>query len=524
MKNTANKKLMSGALVLSLSAIVAKILSAVYRVPLQNLVGNTGFYVYQQIYPIYGIGMTFALNGFPIFISKVIAQQSDEKQQRVVSKYLILILNVFSLLCLLLLFGGSALIAHLMGDDQLTPLIKMVATMFIFMPILAAGRGYFQGRFDMLPTAKSQVLEQIVRVGMIVAVAFISVDAHWPVYKMGTWAIASSTVAAIFASLFFIKWFYDILKLNIKINWNKMCLLTKRFLIEGGILCLISAMILLLQLVDSFTVKNGLVMAGMSPDVAKATKGIYDRAQPLVQLGNVLAVSFATTLLPALTQALKKHDEKQFFSASSLLVKVGLTIAIPACLGMLVIMPELNWLLFGNEAGSAALSIYNISIIFASVIFVYNSILQSVDNIAVIFKAIMAGLIFKVIFNAWAVQKWQINGASMITVLSLAIIALIMHQSISTDIKRWIYHKNHFGMKLILGNGFMVGLALLASWIVQHLILINTRAYAGLFILIVMSVGILSYGVFIFNSNMFNNDELVQLPLGDKLVRLRRGK
>ncbi|ARW19095.1 putative membrane protein YabM [Pediococcus pentosaceus] len=80
MKNSSAKKVMRGALILSIASIVAKILSAVYRVPLQNLVGNTGFYVYQQIYPIYGIGMTFALNGFPIFISKIIAEEPEEEK------------------------------------------------------------------------------------------------------------------------------------------------------------------------------------------------------------------------------------------------------------------------------------------------------------------------------------------------------------------------------------------------------------------------------------------------------------
>ena len=63
MHNQQMKHLMRGAWILSLSPLIAKILSAVYRVPFQNMVGDTGFYAYQQIYPIYGLGMTFALSG-----------------------------------------------------------------------------------------------------------------------------------------------------------------------------------------------------------------------------------------------------------------------------------------------------------------------------------------------------------------------------------------------------------------------------------------------------------------------------
>lgn len=101
MKNEQVKKTMNGALILTISALIAKFLSAVYRIPFQNIVGNTGFYVYQQIYPLYGIGMTFALNGFPVFISKLVAQESDEsKRMRLLS----VIFVILSSLAILLFF------------------------------------------------------------------------------------------------------------------------------------------------------------------------------------------------------------------------------------------------------------------------------------------------------------------------------------------------------------------------------------------------------------------------------------
>ena len=79
MKNEQLKTMMNGAVLLSVAALIAKVLSAVYRVPFQNMVGNTGLYVYQQVYPLYGIGMTFALSGYPVFYSKIIAQAGSQK-------------------------------------------------------------------------------------------------------------------------------------------------------------------------------------------------------------------------------------------------------------------------------------------------------------------------------------------------------------------------------------------------------------------------------------------------------------
>ena len=79
--------MIQGTVILTLTSFVVKVLSAVYRVPYQNLVGDEGFYVYQQIYPIYGIGMTLALTGLPLYLSKVLAgtKTAEEEQKQLPS-------------------------------------------------------------------------------------------------------------------------------------------------------------------------------------------------------------------------------------------------------------------------------------------------------------------------------------------------------------------------------------------------------------------------------------------------------
>lgn len=76
------KTMMEGALILTIASFIAKVLSAIYRIPFQNIVGDEGFYVYQQVYPIYGIAMTFALTGFPQFLSKLVAEQTGPQEKR----------------------------------------------------------------------------------------------------------------------------------------------------------------------------------------------------------------------------------------------------------------------------------------------------------------------------------------------------------------------------------------------------------------------------------------------------------
>lgn len=66
------QRMMQGAVVLTIASFIAKVLSAFYRVPFQNFVGDEGFYVYQQVYPIYGIAMTLALSGLPHYFLKLL--------------------------------------------------------------------------------------------------------------------------------------------------------------------------------------------------------------------------------------------------------------------------------------------------------------------------------------------------------------------------------------------------------------------------------------------------------------------
>ena len=129
MHNQQMKHLMRGAWILSLSSLIAKILSAVYRVPFQNMVGDTGFYAYQQIYPIYGLGMTFALSGFPVYISKLVAEADSLEAKRTVAHQSRVILTWISWALFLGLEFFGAAIAQAMADPELLPLIQMVAFM-----------------------------------------------------------------------------------------------------------------------------------------------------------------------------------------------------------------------------------------------------------------------------------------------------------------------------------------------------------------------------------------------------------
>ena len=142
------KSYMKGAAILTIAALLVKVLSAVYRVPFQNMVGDKGFYIYQQVYPFIAIFVVWTASGFAVAISKLLADiDADNNKQdssftrhhmiRTIFNYL----TVLSLLFFIALFGGSTFLANIMGDASLAPILRTGSFIVLVMPALAVIKG-----------------------------------------------------------------------------------------------------------------------------------------------------------------------------------------------------------------------------------------------------------------------------------------------------------------------------------------------------------------------------------------------
>ena len=530
MENNRLKQMMKGALLLSLAAFISKILSAVYRVPFQNMVGNTGFYVYQQVYPIYGIGMTFALSGFPVFLSKMIAETPDSGTRRMILKRSLVILGVFGFILFMGIYGFSGRLALLMGDPELKPILQSVSWMFLWMPILATLRGYFQGNYRMEPTAVSQVAEQLVRVGAILFAAYLYTQTKGDLYAMGANAMSGATIGAILGSLILLVAYHkerqndDTLLLDGRLlkqessdaQWGR---LIRRYATEGATICLLSAILVLFQLIDSFTLYNGLLDGGKASDFAKNVKGIYDRGQPLVQLGMVVGTGFSASFIPMMSQAHAQNRQNEFTRSAMSLLRMTSVFSAAAVTGLLAILPNVNNMLFGDREGIAVLSVYILAIFAASIMTAYHSILQSLGQYKISLVALAAGLTVKFFGNLLLVEPLGTMGASIALIAGLAAMVLVLWMN-SERALRDVWFTDHFFLKLLAGCVVLfVTVWALRVGLERYLFTDGGRLTDSVIAVVTVCAGVGVFLWYILKVRLLTLREWVSIPFGKKLLR-----
>lgn len=513
--------IMKGAFFLSVAGFLTKALSAFYKVPFQNLTGDEGFYVYQQVYPFYGIALALALHGLPLFVSKVVSEQKENDKKRVALKYTGISIGIFSVCCFFGLWFGSEWIAQKMGDIHLQPVIQMASYIFLCIPFLATIRGGFQGRLDMIPTSISQVGEQFVRVIVLLGVAYGYTQMNWSVYQMGTLAMSSTWIAGITGSLILLLHVRKAVFLSWRspFKWKFLSLYGKRMLKEGLTITAMTSVMVFFQFIDSFTVYNGLMDSGLTEELAMVLKGAYDRGQPFVQLGMVVGLGFSTSFLPLLRQYHAEGKEMKWRESAGSVMKMTILFSGAAMVGLISVMPWLNEALFADQASTNVIRVYVISILFASLISCLHAILQSKGESMMAIVGLGSGLFFKLLMNRFAVRYVGTMGSSYISVLSLLIVCFFLASIVPKEVwekgfNGWIVLKSaaSFLVMLVTVSSSMYGLANLFS--------ISGRLEAFLLVLAGVLVGCFVFLFCIIKMNLLTEKEQRHLPFSTHLKRI----
>lgn len=519
------KYLFRGTLILTIGALFTKILSAFYRVPFQNIVGDVGFYIYQQVYPFYGIAVVLSTYGFPVVISKLYAEEIIKEEQRNLRQLFfvsLLFLCGFGFLCFLFLFAGADWLAHYMNDPQLARLLRLNAVVFLIMPVISLFRGFFQGSGYMLPTAASQVGEQLIRVITILASAVYLVHFQYSLYTVGSGAVIGSITGGLTAALILLFFW---LRTKRRGAIQKAALsqqsgrIVKTFILYALPICISSMLLILLQLADSLNLYTLLVDTGIESEQAKELKGVYDRGQPLIQLGTVVATSMSLSLVPLITKEKMQNNARVLKEKIELALKSSILVGVGATLGLCGIIKPTNRMLFENTEGSDVLAVLGILILLGSIIMTITAILQGLGHILFPAVTILTGFICKYVLNLQLVPKLGTMGAAIASVASLIVILVVFMIKLHTMMGEFIINKRFYVAILTASILMLIVLNVYLSFTdFMYELRYSDRTIAGVQALSAVILGGSLYIIMILRSNVFKESELTLLPFGSKLI------
>lgn len=523
MKQTDTNRVVQGAFLLTIAGLFGKVLSAIYRVPLQNLTGDIGFYVYQQIYPLIGMVMILSLYGFPAAVSTLTAKQRASNTPMTYKHFYV---PIFVVLLLIngVLFGATICLAPYIalwiGDVQLERTFFFAAFLFLFIPFVALFRGVSQGYERMQPTAYSQMVEQLIRVTIIIVAAYLVYTGTLQLYDIGIFAVLATMIGMFFCLL--------TLRLSFRLEVDYVPLQPRHIpwrhyfstiFMLGFIAAFNHMILLLLQFVDVFTLIPGLLQHALPLEEAMQQKGIFDRGQPLIQFGIVFGSSFALALIPSvITKDVKENTTHLVYVREAVLF--SMYIAVGATVGLILLMKEVNIVLFTNELGTNSLQVLSLSILMAAMTITMIAILQSIGKTNVTAIYIVATVILKIVLNLLLIPRFGIMGSALATSGSLLFLCIIVARLLRKLLPtlRTMHHVKWKG--LLIATVMMTIVVCILKGIAFFLPF--TRLTLAVYVLGTVIIGALIYMICLIRYHVLSKHQYEALPFSRLFLSLEK--
>ena len=415
-KNTFIK----GAFITSLGIIVSKILGILYVVPFHAVIGDEGGALYGYAYTIYTLFMSLASAGIPLAISKIVSEYQTlgyynvKKRAFVIGKRISLLLGV---VCFCFIFVFSPLLAKsILGNvhgissiEDVTFVIRVIATAILVVPILSVYRGYFEGHRFMSPPSISQVLEQVIRVFIIIFGSFVALRFfHLSLASSVGIALFGATLGAFASYLYLlIKKMRNKSKFNEKIRKVNEPIISDKTIIMKIIYYAIPFILIdifksIYNYVDMVTVVKGLVR--FANYRAMDAEVIYSMLSTWAAKFNMIILSISTgiivSLIPNLTESIVRGNEKEVHKKINQTLGILLYLTIPLTFGISFLAKAI-WILFYGSSiyGPSILGYYIFVGLFVGLFTSLVTVLQTLKDYKAVFISLIMGVIVKIIFN-----------------------------------------------------------------------------------------------------------------------------
>ncbi len=416
-----------GTFIATFAIIIVKVLGALYVIPFYRIIGESGGALYSYAYNVYNLFLNISTAGIPIAISKIISEYNTlemyEAKERAykLGRNIILIISVIAFFMLFVFSKefASLILGEIKGGNTLEDVsfvIKCVSFCLLIIPFLSVSKGYLQGHKYITPSSISQVIEQVVRIAVLLMGSYIVINV---LNKSVTLGVGVSVFAA------FVGGCSAYLYIKIKMIKNKSAFPTKntkdnvsnkeifKKILKYSIpLIIVSVATDIYSLTDMTLVVRTSYKLGYTAKEAELIASIISTWAPKIcMIINAVAIGMGTSLIPHMVSSYTKKDYTSSNKRFNEALRIIIVSTLPLAVGLAFLSEPVYTLFYGNNTyGTLILRYTSISSFFASIYIVISLSLQSLNKFKTVYVSSIMGFLINALLDVPLMHLFNLMG------------------------------------------------------------------------------------------------------------------
>ncbi|MCL1917223.1 MAG: polysaccharide biosynthesis protein [Peptococcaceae bacterium] len=514
-------RLIVGAAILFGANLVNKIMGFVYQYLIMHYIGSEAFGLYQMAFPVYMTTLVFTTAGLPLAVAKMVSEKISlgaPQDARKIFHTALLILFVSGTLVTLLVYLNIPIIStEFFPDKRVGMIFKICIPSVLIVSVSSGFRGYFQGLQNMLPSATSQIVGQIARVGLgfYAAWLLLPMGVEWAACGLALGMVAAELIALIMIMIFYV-WQRSQDKKRVyqphRMRYRHICkdLFTLSVPTTGSRLAAS-----LLSTLDTLIIPRQLGKAGYSISESTSLFGqLNGTALTLLTFPNVFTFALATSLVPAISAAMARKNYQLAGSRCNDAIRATVLLGLP-CAIFLFIFADILSGVFKSPQIAPALQIMAATGLFTYLMQTTTGILQGVGKMHVPLVHSLVGAFIRIplLFYLTAQPELGILGCALTYSINSVIVTSLNFAAILR------YIKVKFNYVKLFGKPLLAAAAMFASMIAMKSVLGGQSLLSFATALLILSIGFAVYVGVLWLIKGISSKDLSILPWFNKVPR-----
>lgn len=535
-----NSSFLMQGIILAAAGIITRLIGIAYRIPVNNILGDEGQGFYGCAFSIYNIALLLTSYSLPLAVSKLVSARVSKKEyknaMRIFKGALLFAIIVGAVVGIIVFVGAEFIAGEIMSLKLSAYALRVLAPGLFIVAVMGVVRGFFQGMGTMVPTALSQIVEQIVNAIVSIIGASYLLEMGKKVkeakentsvpYAYGAAGGTLGTVSGALIGLIFLvlvmMLFYPTLKRRVQKDKTKNLEgygdIYSVLLLTIAPVILSTAIYNISETLDQGIFSNIMVAQGHTEKETAELLGMFTgKYNTLINIPLAVANALGASLIPSLTATVASGTKKQIHAKINMVIRFVMMIAIPCAVGFLVLAePILDLLYNGNiEIPARMLQLGAITVIFYCLSTVTNAILQGINKMktpvkhgAISLVIHLIGLYIMLVFFKWEI--YAVVAGNIIFSLSMCILnARALKQAVryQQEIKRTFL--------IPLGASAIMGVITFTTYFLIKIALPDAMAT-----ILALAFAVLVYGICLLKFGALTADEVVALPKGASIYKL----